>query len=430
MSEQPYFRTDYYRPPHGTTVITPDQEQHDAAAASREATKEEMAYQRALGRPRVARPELPPIKAPVLPEDFAQRVADLDEAIYARGVPVNADKVVSLGRKRFAALLEADRKARSGQRIADLTSFASVQRGLHSFEASSVPRRTIIEQVAGTGKEREAVRQIRSFEDLWKATAQEREETVTDIYAFHDLFESLVFGHSMLECLSSDGRLRGRFFCAGKGAKIGYFDEWRSVLEGSFTSVKLVQPLFGLMAWLSDERTEPPDPVALAREFLGVRAPSNAQVKLMEALMSGFLLEYRDWALWEYVGRQTRAIPDMSRLSAWRAQLAKRHLGITSFQAEISAAFFKDVGFGGGYHRQFEPARHRAFLDRTVQELLDCLTVVFALAIEAAFSGSAIARFQGQVLCAGKAKRRAEISAHLAAAFPASTFPIVFEEVA
>ena len=51
----------------------------------------------------------------------------------------------------------------------------------------------------------------------------ERQEVIDDIYTFRDLFESLLFGQSMLEGLAKDGRLRSHFFTGGKGPNVGYF---------------------------------------------------------------------------------------------------------------------------------------------------------------------------------------------------------------
>ena len=80
--------------------------------------------------------------------------------------------------------------------------------------------------------------------------------------------------------------------------------------------------------------------------FSGCVRRLSQQVRLVQAVLDGFLLDYRDWQLWEFVGRATRALPDMSRLSAWRAELAKTYPRITSFHAEVSAEFYRDVGFG------------------------------------------------------------------------------------
>ena len=91
MTEQPYFAPLSSGHPAGFT-------QHDRAEASRIAADERMSRDAALGRPLVARPELPPIKEPVLPDNFAQRLAQLDEAISERGVAIDRERLVSLGR--------------------------------------------------------------------------------------------------------------------------------------------------------------------------------------------------------------------------------------------------------------------------------------------------------------------------------------------
>jgi hypothetical protein len=96
------------RPMLGTDF--PQVSPHDVAEASREAAEREMAYLKALGTPRLAQPELPPIKAPELPSDFAAQVAELDQEIYGRGVAIDSERLVSLGKERFTHFLAADRK--------------------------------------------------------------------------------------------------------------------------------------------------------------------------------------------------------------------------------------------------------------------------------------------------------------------------------
>jgi hypothetical protein len=432
MSDQPYFRTDYFRPPTGVNVISPEEERATAAAASRDAAREEMAYLRALGRPPLPNPELPPIKAPIIPQEFEQRVAALDEEIYSRGVAIDRNTLLRQGKERFQQLLAADRKARSLAPVGDLTCFASVQQALTAYEAPSVPVRKMREQAAGSGKERELVRRIAGWSDLWKAT-QERQETLTDLYTFHDEFAALCFGQSILERLSPDGRLRSRLFCGGRGAKVDLFRDWLSATGGSsLVSVTLLQPLWHLFAWLANEQNPLPSPVDLAKDFFNVRSPSKAQARLAESVFDGFLLGYDGWPLWEYVGRRSRTMQEQGQLATWRTALAKRYPGISSFHAEVSAAFFKDVGFGFDAHRQFEPARYRAFIDSCLQKRLRQVSALLALGLEETFKGAVAARFQGSVLVEGKHAlndKRVQIALPLAKAFLAATFPLEFTEV-
>lgn len=405
-----------------------ERQRHDADEAARIASHEQMAYDAGLGRPRVTQPELPPIKAPELPPDFGQRIAELDDAIYCKGVALDRDKLVALGKERFSGLLAADRKAprgRSGSGI-DLTSFESVQYALQAFEASSIPARKMSEQLAGSGKEREQVRLITGWPDLWKAT-HERQEVIEDLYSFHDLFESLVFGQSLLERVSPDGRLRSHFFCGAKGRKVELFKQWLAVVQGSLVSVTLRDALWHVVSWLAGEKSESPEPVELARDFFGVRSPSLPQVRLTQALLEGFLLDYTGWPLWEQVGRATRSMPEEGRLSAWRAALARRYGRVTDFHAAVRATFYRDVGYGFERHNEFESVRHRAFLDATVQALLAQASALLALGIEEIFAGSVIAWFQGSVLLEGEHKpkdKSVSIGRQLAAAFPGFTFEL------
>jgi hypothetical protein len=405
---------------------------HDIAEASAIAAREEMARDQALyGAPRRPRTELPPIKAASLPQDYADRLARLDEKISREGVLIDADRFVSLGRERFQELLALDRKARTWQRITDLTRFEAVQRSLDAFEAPEIARRTTAEQVAQSGKERDEVRKITGFDDLWKATG-ERRETLDDIYAFHDLFNCLCFGHSMLEALSLGGRAHSPLFRGGSGEKVDLFRQWLTALQGKHVTVVLVQPLWSIVAWLANEKTAFVSPTDLARDFFNVRAPSEAQLKLAQAVLDGFLLDHRDWQLWQYVGRVTRTSQTVERLSGWRAQLAKRFPAISAFYTALRSAHHRNVGFGPEAHRELDAARWRGFVDGTIERLSRQAPELLALGLESTHPGSVIARFQGAVLVEGKHKlkdKQIQIGLPLAKAFPAATFPLEFEEV-
>jgi hypothetical protein len=402
---------------------------HDVGEASRIATAEEMDRIRALGRPRLPKPELPPIKAPILSEDFTERIAQLDEEIYERGLTVDKELLVSLGKERFEQLLAADRKiprSTLGSNV-DVTQFSSVQSALHAFEASSVPRRTTREQVAASGKERDQVRRIASFDDLWKFTS-ERREVIDDIFACRDLFESLVFAQSMLERLSKDGRLRSRFFCGGKGRRVELLRDWFSVLQGSLVSVTLKQPRWHLMSWLANEKSPSPSLLDLARDFFSVRTASKAQLQIAEAVVDGFLRDLHEWLLWDFVGRRTRQSIDVERLASWRRDLRKRFRAISNFHDEVRATFFKDVGYGLESHREFDGAKHRLFFERTIGRLLATAGGVMAVATKETCNGALIARFEDSLLIEGEPpKQRAALSAELAKVFIGANFQIEFE---
>ena len=206
------------------------------------------------------------------------------------------------------------------------------------------------------------MRRIAGFQDLWKCTS-ERREVIDDIYAFHDLFQSLCFGQSLLERVSKDGRLRNHFFTGGTGPNVGYFNDWLPVVQGSLTNVKLDRPLSVLICWLAGEKAMPL-PVDLARDFYNVRSPTGEQVRLVQATVDGYLLDRRDFQLWEFVGRVTRALTDQSRLSSWRSALAARYPRITGFHDEVRAMFYVERGYGWDSHKVFEADRYRVFLER------------------------------------------------------------------
>ena len=311
-----------------------------------------MDYLRALSRTQPAPPALPRLKAAVLPNDFNSRVTELDAAIFKRGIAVDADKVLEVGKQCFALLLESDHQARSEQRViggtTDLTDWLSVERSFQmagALELSIIPRRKTAEIAAGYGKDREAARQINGFVDLWKASASSEPRAVRAVYDFHDRFVALTFGQSMVERIGDDGRLHSRFFCGGHGRKVTLLADWLGVLKGELASVKLRNPLWTLVAWLANEEAQPPFVREVGRELYGCREPDRQQVRTVEALLDGFALGFNGWGLWEFVGRRTRSVnPLPGQLDEWRKELARRYRQIEQFPRELRPAFYRNVG--------------------------------------------------------------------------------------
>ena len=435
---QPIIRTTYGGPPPDTHVFEPPRSEHAAAsAASREASQREMALQQALNRPGPPLAKVPSLKQPLLPADFQSRLDALDEEIHGRGIAVSKERLLALGKERFQDLLAKDGAARSLQRVVgarvDLSSWASVEQAFASVNAllTKVPRRKNAEILAGKGKDREEAAKISGFGDLWKA--QQEPQSVRDVYAFHDVFASLVFGQSMLDQLASDGRVRAYTFAGSGRPKAGYFADWLSVLDGPHFKVVIAQPLWHLLAWLTHETT-PLEPATLAREWFGVRSPSREQERLCAAVLEAFLLDFREWALWQHVGRITRQANEYRDLEAWRGDLAKCYPAISDFHDVIRTYFWREVG-GNVYdaRHEFDEAGYRQFIDRNVRTLSNRLSGLTALTIEELLPNACVARFQDSIVCKGnkpKAVPTAEkIERKLLAAFPSARFNIGIGEV-
>ena len=410
-----------------------------ATAASREAAEREQAYVDALNRERRPSPfNPPPLKGPVLASDSPGQAAALDQKIFERGVAVDRAGLFALGKARFQELLEADHVARETQRISgnvDLASWPQVAfafQQLSALHATSVPRRKSGEISSGVGKDREQAAAFNGFADLWKALGAGEPATVRNVYAFHNAFMSLVFGQSMLDRLSKDGRVHSHFFCGGRGRKVELFKQWIGVLQGSFLSVTLPDALWHVVAWLCNEQTPMPDKTDVARSWLNVRCSTKAQLRVIQSILDGFARGHTGWSQWEFVGRATRTVHAEERLSGWTNELRRSYPRIAQFHAESEAAFYHDIG-GRAFdvHRQFDATRHRAFIDRAIQRLLDYTFALLALGIEEMFPGAVVARFEGSVLTQGNLKledSRTQIMRRLQAAFPHSTFHLEFTE--
>jgi len=420
MNETQIITTTYGFPPEGAEVFMPGSEKKALAAASREASEREMAYINFLNRTNAAAgTKTPALREPVLPIDFVRCIDTLDERLCANGIAVLREQLVSLGRERFQELLATDRSARSLQRVVrshtDFTSWPSVKYAFAAANAlvTQVPRRKIAEQAAGAGVDRDEASKIGGFPDLWKVSSEQA--TTANVYAFHDLFVRLLFGMSLLERLSPDGRLRNFFFAGGKGEKGDYFRDWLSVLDGPHFTVAVVDPLGLVFAWLCGEKTALPKPAELTNKWLGVRVPSTKDIWLVQAVWHGFLLGYSSWALWDYVGRAIRKATDVELLETWRKELAKRYPAITAFHDVLSGYFCKDVQSGKGAYRQFDDTGYRAFIDHAARKLSRCLSALMALALEEVLPGTIVARFSGWVLC--------EVNSEKAKNFPKNFLP-------
>ena len=392
--------------------------------ASREAADRDIAYVRAMNPSPVPKLEARALRQPVMPADFD--AAALDKNIYSRGVAFDRERLVSLGSALFDDLLSRDRDVRSFQRVLfdDLSSWPSV---LQSFAANNalvtnVPSRRNADIVAGRFADREQAARIDSFDDLWKIALEP--ESARRVLSFHDAFVSLVFGQSLLERLSSDGRVRSRLFCGGKLETVSSFTDWLSALNGAHFSVTIVEPLFSVLAWLCGERQSAPDLAQLANQFLGVRSPSAAQIKLVRAVIDGFLRSHASWSLWNHVGRATRQLIDHATLSVWRSSLAERYKHIARFQNDLRM-FFMTPGREG---YEFNANAYRTYLDRQLSALIAQVSLIAALEMR----DVTVARFNDFILCEGnkpKSRPTAErIEFALESAFNGSRFHVDVHE--
>ena len=408
------------------------------ATASREQAELEASYRRAMnGPPRHSIQQEPPrLRAPELAEDFVQQVTALDEKIFDRGVGFSRERLDSLGREQFQKLLAFDHEARTEQRAidtgVDLSSWTSVQRrvlAVHNLLAQvPVPRRKISEEYAGINSETDEVRGVAGFNDLWKAAGAEP-RAIRAIHVFRACFESLAFGHSLLERISADGRLRSRFFCGGAGSRSAVFADWLSALEGKHWRVTLNNSLQSVVCWLADE-TSLPDTLALARDWTALRCPNEKQIATTQAVLDGFFLNYKDWHFWQYVGRRTRTLPDRYAIKVWREQLHKQFPKVAAFHRDLEAGFYKPTG----NHYRFDSQAHRSFVDQTLSDLQNCVSGAMALTVTENSSAAIVARFSDWLLFEPKKAKpngslAKNIETKLATVFPNAKFQVQLTEV-
>jgi hypothetical protein len=432
--ERPTFHVHEHNPVFGTPPILPrEYYEHDSEArreaarvASREAGQREAAYLQALSGVPTRRQPPRQLRQPTLPDDFADAMDRFDDEIFTRGIAVSRDRLLSLGRTRFSELLALDRAAREEQRVVgpstDLSSWFSVHQAFSNANALATgirPRKTS-EIWVGAGEDRERAGQFSGFADLWKSVTEPR--AVRAIYSFRNKFESLVLAMSMLDRISSDGKIHSRFFCSGKPA--GRFADWLNVIEQPHAAVTLLDSTGDIVCWMANERTPPPRPLEFAQYLSGLRAPSVDQIKVARAIWRAFALGYvAPWDIWNFVGSETRVRTETATLEVWRKDLAARYPRIEHFHSELRDHFYRPVE---GQQFEFNARAHRQFIDANVQKLRNRLSAVTAMAVEDVLPSSVVARFADSILvemvdhAKHTAKLDACISRKLQAAFPNS----------
>jgi hypothetical protein len=400
------------------------------AAASRKAAQRDLALMRALNSATpVVKPELV-LRKPILREDYFEQATKLDEAIYRRGVAIDRDRLLELGREWFNQLLVADREARAFQRVIgtrrDLSSWPTVYLPFAQTGALSqipVPPRKQYEQLYGINKEIDSIREVTGFVDLWKF-GRAQPQAIQAITAFHDCFATLMLGQSMLKRISDYGRLRSRFFTGGHGAKAERFHQWLSAVDKGHTTIRFNNALQAAVFWLAGETSEPPDLLDLAREYSNTRVPSKADIKFAQAVLDGFLLNHKGWSLWQFVGRRTQALPYDQLLQICSGRLERRFRRVQFFHHEVEQCFWRPVG----NHNELDLTAWRGFINRVVNDLRDCVSSLAALAVEE--SGATVtARFQNSLLCESEPNAQLvdAISEKLGAAFPRVAFKVTIE---
>jgi hypothetical protein len=426
MHETPRITTHEWNPLFGSPpLILPQDQQRDRAqerevaiAASREEASREAAMLRALNEPQFRIHKVEPqsiLRRPNLPADFAAQVSTLDEKIFHKGIDADRKRVLSLGKNRFQQLLEADREARQEQRViggdTDLTDWGSVFMALchcGAIEAVPVPKRRTHEQLHGINQELDDVRQLSGFVDLFKVFNTEP-RAVRAIYAFIDLFGSLVFGQSLLQRISDDGRVRSRFLCGGSGERSRFLQDWLSIPH----VITLEKQSRAVLFWLMHVSGPSPDLHELAREFYRVRCPLNEQLSFITALFEGFLRGHEGWSLWQHVGRHTRRPPDQFVVNRWHEELKRRFPAVRQFHHDLANCFMRQHGS----HYQLDGKGYRNFVDHTVEALRNTMSAVVALAVEEQSPGIILARFQNASSLEHEPKSPVKIADKLNAVF-------------
>ena len=416
----------------GGRIASEDTAGHDEVlkSAQREAAQLEMSRQRDRDRSYVRKltPDMIELKKPELSENHSKRVMDLRGRIYDRGLQFDSAKLVKRGGELFEELCAADRECRT-QRVfgtrCDFTSFDSVKHALAASGAIGnieVPQRSML---ARRNPELHALARVDSFACFWKSYPLEP-RAIVRLYAFHDTFTQLVMGKSIHSWLEHDGQIHHRSLARGAGEKVNLFEAWLPTLRGKHHRVFIRNAVGTLVHWLSDEKASLPDACSLAKEWCGVRVPSEDQTKLAGAVLDGFLRGLSGWTLWELAGRAIRKPPEQVAIQKWHAELAQRFPRIAQFHRDVAAHFWKPLG---GDNHEFEAGLCREFVDRKLEELQEGVADVAALTINEnapADASPVAARFREWILCTGDPKpgTSERVAERLATVFPGARFEV------
>src|SRR5262249_8663368 len=153
------------------------------------------------------------------------------------------------------------------------------------------------------------------------------------------------------------------FACGRSDEIVRLFEEWLPALAVPHHHRVTFNSLCAVVFWLSDETTEPPDVTELAREIFNARAPSESEITQARALFDAFCLNLKGWSCWEFVGRRCQMLPDQALLESERARLGQRFAKVKQFHRDIEGCFLRPVSSRGGGYYEFEPVKHRQFVD-------------------------------------------------------------------
>jgi hypothetical protein len=174
-----------------------------------------------------------------------------------------APELLERGRAEFGRLLTLDQACRNEQRVigsrTDLTSFVSLRESLQNAGAFRTPLREppMAEQVYGRDKAYRRATKIEVTADLWKVFENEP-RLIRHLFEYRDVFESLIFGRSLLESIGPDGRIHSGFFSdpsRSDPVRLKLLVPWRPYIKAAerFLTIRLLEPSWMLLCWLSED---------------------------------------------------------------------------------------------------------------------------------------------------------------------------------
>jgi len=352
---------------------------------------------REMAKYAIRRPGQPPPFEPKVPTGTVDEVqlAAIMDAINANGLFIERQKLIEHGQAGFARLLLAGRELRKQIHLkVEPTSFAQLSGWLSNLFPSPLQPLGLTEQLHGEKFPPEA--RITGLDDIWKCPP---DPLLHKLYAHWQLFQSLVFGQSLIDAADSDNRIRSPFWASGftsgvnKDRLLELLDGWKAFVTPpsgeTFIAIELKDLLVNAVAWLADDsELAQADYHALARELTSLRVPPEREIAKAHRLTEAFSL-----------GLDARLAPDKPALETWdylnglerdhtkvRHQLgmvAKRFPSTAQWLGEVIAASMVPVPTNqDGATYEFNSSLFRSSLNAAIWRVTYHARALAALAVE------------------------------------------------
>lgn len=388
--------------------------------AAQAAERRDLADQRSIERQAAVGAELArrsptTITAPRLEiKHFEPRSWEVDAAaleslrakVTAAGLPASREALIGIGQRRFAELLKLNREVRRGDRsVGPSLDLANERATLDMLARRDLLRTPVSPERRLSFKEgprdevRRRVSRIETVADLWKSTEPE----IRQLTGYYEAFESLRFGHQLVEKYR-DGRVYDERFATCLENSTDILAPWLPAFQAPNAQVFLVITLFHLeaaaLAWLSgderlaeDCRLGPELIPSLAKHVFSLRRPGQDELRKTAGLLASVL--HPDdidagrnddlFESWERCGRSGARL-SLGDIAHLKPYLSSRYLKVLGWQREFLDEALVPAGPYGQFRLDEKHFKHR--VESVISDTIAAVFASLALTISAALEGA------------------------------------------